>query len=211
MKWFSSRFLWGGLLIVFGALVLLENLGFMTLSGITAALLIAFGGLFFFSLYFQDRNHYWPLIPGFTLISVAGVVILSQVSPKASEGWSGLIILGGIGLSFLVIFLLDRKQWWALIPAGVMITLAFVSALDEFYRMDAGGIFFLGLALTFALVALVPVPEGDNKWAWIPAGILGLIGVVIISSFNQWAKNLWPLLLVLVGIYIIVRNVWQKK
>jgi hypothetical protein len=61
-------------------------------------------------------------------------------------------LLGGIGLAFWPIS--RRQERWALIPAGVLTTLAVVTFLPDLVGTDSTpGIFFLGLALTFALVA----------------------------------------------------------
>ena len=39
------------------------------------------------------------------------------------------IIVGGISLGFLCIYLVEREQWWALIPGGILAAIAFVMLL----------------------------------------------------------------------------------
>ncbi|HSQ28071.1 MAG TPA: hypothetical protein VLM80_13190 [Anaerolineales bacterium] len=211
MEWLKSRIVWGSLLVVFGILVLLQNFGLFTLSGITGAVLFSFGGVFFISLYIDSRERWWALIPGFTLLSIALSMVASLFAPQMAEQWSGLIILGGIGLSFLAIFLLDQHQWWAIIPAGVMITLGVVAGIGDALGIDGGAIFFLGLGLTFAAVAIIPTPEGRMKWAWIPAGILLLMGVLLFSSTVSWFQYFWPAALILAGGYLIIKNFVVKN
>ncbi|MBN1146035.1 MAG: hypothetical protein JXA78_02170, partial [Anaerolineales bacterium] len=116
------------------------------------------------------------------------------------------IVLGGIGLSFVAIYLVERQNWWALIPAGVMLTLAVMVVLGEALPgFDAGGIFFLGLGLTFALIALLPSEEGGLRWAWIPAGIMLLMGVLFVAASENLLVYILPAGLILVGVYLIVR------
>jgi hypothetical protein len=211
MKWLKSRIVWGSLLVVFGILVLLQNFGLFTLGEITAAIIFSFGGVFFISLYIDSRERWWALIPGFTFLSIALSMVASLLVPGIAEQWNGLIILGGIGLSFLVIFLLDQHQWWAIIPAGVMITLGVVAGIGEALGIDGGAIFFLGLGLTFAAVAIIPTPEGRMKWAWIPAGILLLMGLLLFSSTVSWFQFFWPAALILAGGYLIIKNFVVKN
>lgn len=210
MRWLKSRILWGSLLLVFGILVLLENFGLFTLGGMVAAILLLLGGIFFIAIYAETRQHWWPLIPGITLLSVAAVVFVSQFFPRFADAWSGMIILAGIGVSFLVVYFLDRSQWWAIIPAGVMITLGVVAGLEDALQIDGGAIFFLGLALTFAILAVLPTTEGRMRWAWIPAGILFLMTFVVFSPTIAWFQYIWPAALIFFGGYLILRNLLSK-
>ena len=68
-----------------------------------------------------------------------------------------------------------------------------------------GGIFFLGLALTFGLLSFVKTPEGRLKWALIPAAVLLVMGVVITASAAQLFGYIWPAALIMAGIYLLVR------
>ena len=81
-------------------------------------------GLPFLLIFLTDRKHWWALIPGMTMIGVAAAVFLEGVGVISDEAVGGLVV-GGIALGFLLIYLIDRKQWWALIPGGIMGTVAF--------------------------------------------------------------------------------------
>lgn len=205
MKWLESRIVWGSVLIVLGVVFLLQNLLNIELSNYLWAALMGLGGLLFFSVFFQGRDNWWALIPGFTLFSLAAIVVLPE---SVSDVWGGAVFLGGVGLSFLVIYLVHREQWWAIIPAGVLFTLAATSVLGETEESWSGGAFFLGLGLTFAIVALAPTQEGRMTWAWIPAGILTLIGLLVLTAIAdmQLIGLIWPVALILVGGYVLVRT-----
>ena len=115
-------------------------------------------------------------------------------------------ILGGIGLSFLAIYLVERANWWALIPMGVMATLALVAGLDEAQvGIETGAIFFIGLGVTFGLVALSSGRQGDLRWAWLPAVVLLAMGVLLLATAQDLIRYAWPLALILVGGYLALR------
>lgn len=206
MKWITSRTMWGLLLIAGGVVFLLENLNILTISGYFWAALFAIGGLAFMSVFMTNRQNWWSLIPGITLLAIGVIIFLDQVSPGATEIFGGAIVLGGIGLAFLLVYLINRSNWWALIPAGVMFTLVAVTILDQTLSgVETGGVFFLGLGLTFLLVAVLPTPEAQMRWALIPGGILFIIGIFLTAALTQAINIVWPLVLILIGAYFVVR------
>ncbi len=202
-KIFESRVLWGSLLIFGGVLFLLQNLNIIPGFGdLFWAILLGLGGLFFLSVFFTNRQNWWALIPGIILLCVAGLIVLEFISPQASELWGGSLVLGGIGLSFAIIYLLNPGNWWALIPAGVMVSLAVITGLENFLPEDlTGGLFLIGLGLTFAAVALSLTrgPRPPFVWAWIPAGILTLIGLLIVASEGNFSEYVLPAILIIGG------------
>lgn len=207
MKWVWSRTLWGLLLIAGGMVFLLQNLGVLTFGDVFWGVLLGVGGIGFLSVYFTDRRNWWPLIPGIILLVLGVVIILDTLFPGLSGIWSGVVILGGIGLAFLAVYANNRENWWAIIPAGVMVTLAAVSFLDQYLTgLETGGIFFLGLGLTFGLVAILPNLKGEMRWAFIPAGILFLIGLVMMAAVSSLVNYIWPLALILLGLFFIFRT-----
>jgi len=205
-RWFESRVFWGVLLVLGGFAFLLQNLGYLTFGGLFWALLFGLGGLFFLSFFFQGRENWWAVIPGMALISISALMALESLLPLAADSWGGAIVLGGIALSFVIIYLISRQNWWAIIPAGVLLTLTLVILLESFFSLETGGIFFLGLGLTFALVALLPTPEGRMTWAWIPAGILLVLGVLIFAAVERLFNYIWPLILIIAGGVMILRT-----
>ena len=206
MKWLESRWLWGSLLILAGVLLLLQSLGVLPFGDLFWGLFLSLGGVFFFYTYFRNRDNWWALVPGFTLVSVALVVILDRLEPGLMDIWGGSLVLGGIGISFLVIYLLERELWWTIIPAGVMLTLALVVALDELAPgLETAGVLFLGMGATFGVLALTARPNNQMRWAWIPAAILVVMGLIMVTAFGNLMVYLWPLALLLAGGYLIWR------
>lgn len=207
VKLFSSRLLWGLILVIGGLLLLLDTFGVIHGGSIFWMVACAFVGILFLALYITQHEHWWALIPGTILLTVAVIIGLNNfVTDFNVQELQGTIILGGIGLSFFLVYLADRGNWWALIPAGIMITIALIAApFGNNTALAGGGIFFLGLGITFALVAMLPNTVGPMRWAWIPAAILGVIGILILVSAENLINYIWPVALMLGGILLIIR------
>ncbi|MBX3001616.1 MAG: hypothetical protein KF893_24045 [Caldilineaceae bacterium] len=213
------RLLWGGLLIIAGLLFLVQNLGWFDFLGfvpralwslIWAGIFGAAGMAFLAGLVLTGRRNWWMAIPGFTLLGLSGTIVASDILPFIP--FEGSIFLGSIGLGFLTVYVMNRDMWWAVIPGGVLGTLALVAAVDEFNVGDlSGAIFFLGLGLTFGLVAMLPTPKGRMTWALIPAGVMLVMSMVVLTSAYGLFNLLWPLILVGVGALILFRNLIQGR
>ncbi|MPN60513.1 hypothetical protein SDC9_208241 [bioreactor metagenome] len=112
-----------------------------------------------------------------------------------------------------MVYILRREFWWAVIPAGVMFTLALVAWVAQYNGFASGATFFLGLAATFAVLGLMPIGRNE-KWPWIPAGICAVFGTLLMlgsGAFLQTAAGLiWPVILVLGGGFLIARTFIKK-
>ncbi len=203
-----SRLLWGALLILAGILFFLQE--FQVLGSAFEylwILLMAFGSGAFLWIYFTKPDQWWAVIPGLTLLglTLVGLENIIRIFPGAS--WSGAVFLGCIGLAFWLVYLRRQEQWWAIIPGGVLVTLALVAGLD-FLTDWSDVIFFLGMGLTFLLVALLPGQAYNTRWAFIPAGILGVLGLLLMAPNLSFLNYIWPIILVGLGIFVLVRN-WR--
>jgi hypothetical protein len=123
---------------------------------------------------------------------------------------TGAIFLASVALPFWIAALLRRSNGWALIPAGVITTLAILPLLSE-ARIDGqigGAVFFLGLGVTFVLVRLWTLNQPDSGWAWYPAFVLGGIGLVILASGNP---QLWPAVALIAGAALLLRAIIPRR
>ena len=205
MKFLHSPIFWGVLLIAMGILFLLQTLGLLPENSLLWGFIFGAGAVMFMGIFISDRRHWWALIPGMALLGVTGLIFLGAAQPALAADWGGSIVLGSIGVSFLLIYLVDRQHWWAIIPGGVLLTLAVVAGMETSLGVEPAGIFFLGLGLTFALVALVPTPQGRMGWAWIPAAILLVMGLLFLVAAENMIIYLFPVALILAGGYMIFR------
>lgn len=204
-----SSIILGALLVVIGLAFLAQNFGlFGGLENLIWVVLFGIGGLAFLYVFAANREQWWAIIPGFTLLGLAGLIGFGE----RLGALGGAFFLGAIGLAFWVIYILRRDFWWAIIPAGVLTTLAVVASTAEHVDgMAVGGFFFLGLAATFALVYLLPNPEGRMKWALIPAGILGVMGLLMILSLGGLINYIMPAALILLGLALVGRVLIKRN
>jgi hypothetical protein len=207
----NNRFVWGTLLVGIGLLLLLQNLNLFTFMWSALwTILFAAGGVFFLFMFMNDRDgNWWAIIPGFALIGIATLIGIDTTFPRLGNIVGGSLFLAQLGISFWVIYLLDRTRWWAIIPGGVLLTLAVVAGLDQVLpAMDTGGVLFLGLAATFGLVYLYPGVQGRINWAIIPAIVLSIMGILIsLAAAKTLFRFIWPAILIAFGIYLVYKTV----
>lgn len=143
---------------------------------------------------------------GVILIAVGLGTIALQLFPG-----SGAVILLAIGLGLLVLFAIDRR-YGALIPGSIMTGLGagiLASDLQLVAGVDNGGVIVTGLGLGFlgiwVIGAIAHVVE-HHPWPLIPGGILTTVGVALMlgGPFED-VIVLWPLFLVALGVFILVR------
>lgn len=145
------------------------------------------------------------------LLIALGAVLLAQTTglvPSLAAAWFGAAVLAAIGLGFLAVYVVAPRRWWALIPAGTMLSLAIVTGVAPFVPgAVAGAILLLGLSATFGAVAVVPTPCPPRTWAWIPAIVLAVLAAVTLGSTE--AGVFWPLVLIVAGAYLVVA--WARR
>jgi len=202
IKRYDPRLIIGALFILGGLLSLLDAIGIISnAGGVFWGVIWGAAGLFFIYLLLNDRVHnWWAAFPGFTFLGMA----VSSMLPKALEAFDGLLFLGGISFAFWWVYFTDRSRWWAIIPGGVLLTLGVVSSLGDVSGMDTGGLFFLGLGLTFILVAVLP-GVGNRTWALIPGVILMLFGTILGIPSLGLSGYIMPAVLIIAGGYLVLR------
>lgn len=205
-NWLGSRYFWGGLIICAGVVLLLEALGLIDFGELLWAFLFGLGGIIFLSIFFSARDNWWAIIPSFALLSIAVLLGLTYFFPDNVDNWGGTIVLAGIGVSFFIIYLVDRNLWWAIIPGGVLVSIGFSVGIEPYITETTFiGIFFLGIGLTFGLVSILPSPQGNMKWALIPGGILSITGLILLFVSGDVFRIAASIILILLGIFIIYR------
>src|SRR5207248_3913150 len=119
-------------------------------------------------------------------------------------------LLAASGIGFLAGYAMAPARWWLLIPGGTLLTLGADAALESVVPDDAiGGVFLFGLALTFLVVALAP-PPGSRTWAFAPAAVLGILGVITLTS-SRLGGVVWPLLVIGAGVFLLVRALRGRR
>ena len=210
------RILLGVIVIVFGGLLLLQQLNLITIHGdIWTFIMSAFfatAGAAFLVVLVSNKKSWWAAIPGLTLIGLAVLIGSTTLFPALNPALAPAIFMAFIAASFWIIYLLDNQNWWALIPGGSLLSVAALIAVGSAGNGNLGvGLMFTGMALTFGLVALLPNGTKRLNWAFIPAGVLLVMGLSFLFAVGTWFRYLLPGGLILVGIVLIALTVFRRK
>lgn len=199
-----GRIFWGLVLIAAGVVALGLTTGFIQSPGGTvvgAACVVA--GIALVGAYVGLHMHWWTLIAGPSLLGVGAVILLPA-------GGDGAIFLGAIGAGFGLVALTSAERWWAIIPAGSLLTLALIALLSGVIGgLMSGALLFLGLGLTFAVVAAVKVQGKAMTWALFPAVACVFVALLIATSGSA-GEVVWPLALVAAGVVLLVRATTKR-
>jgi hypothetical protein len=209
MRVSRGALVWGVTLILLGAFLFAQQQAMIRVPVPLWAVL--FGGLgVLFLLTALTNFALWGMVfPGCILLGL-GVVIVLADNNLAPGNVIGALFLASVALPFWIVAVIRRANWWAIIPAGVVSVLAIMPLLTEARANGpvVGGIFFLGLGATFALVRLWTIGRSGMGWVWYPALILGGLGVVVLASGDAQA---WPLALIGVGLLLLIRALIPRR
>jgi hypothetical protein len=123
---FNDRSQWwtlipGLALLSLGVIVAIEE--FFPGANWTGAILLGGLGIGFWVIYLLYREHWWAIIPGGTLVTLAVVAGLDDVLGGDADG---AIFMFGLGITFVLVALLPNpqgKMTWAFIPAAVLVVI----------------------------------------------------------------------------------------
>lgn len=114
------RLIPGWMLLAIGVMVFLTT--FPAVGGpVIAAVLFTGLAVAFAHIYLLNRIvNWWAIIPGGFLAVLGLVIVLSSAVTRLET--LGAVLFVGLGLVFALVYLLGerRRQWWALMPAGVL-------------------------------------------------------------------------------------------
>ena len=205
------RILLGGLLVIVGIASFLDSLNIIPFGGLLWGVLFVFGGAAFIVYLFQNRKAWWAIIPGVVLIGLGLIILISSIFPNFQGEIGGFIFFIAISLAFWIVYLMNKNFWWAIIPAGVMASLAATILVDGLTKFNGGGVFLMGIALTFALLTVLPGLEGNRQWPLIPAGILFVVSLFAFFENFNLSSLVWAVILIVVGVFLVVRTLLHKS
>jgi len=90
------------------------------------ALFLGMIGLSFWVIYVVKREFWWAVIPGGTLLTLAAVTIVSQLTESTI---AGAVFFFGLALTFGLLMLLpreDKHMTWPLIPCAMLTLMGFM-------------------------------------------------------------------------------------
>jgi hypothetical protein len=192
-----------------GALWLADATEVVSLSPVVAGTFFALAGIGFAVDFARDSQNGWAAIPAGALIGLGALIAFVEVTTAPDE-WGAAILLVGSGLGFAAVYFRRRDQGWALVPAGLLLSVAVVVAsVPVVDRQEDVAVIVLGI-IAAALVALALIPFRGRPMVWplIPAAIVGVVGVFLargqaeaLEPFN-WVS---PAALLVVGLVIVFR------
>lgn len=169
------------MLILLGFLLLLDTLNI--LGDVTELFLSAMFGLGAFvsiGFYMQNRRNWWALIPGGLLLGLSGFFLIDAFPSLSRNVDEVSFMMFAFALAFWIIFVTERRQRWAIIPAGLF---TFVALLVTFENPE----FFI--ALVFGLAALYGfrfyIQNHKHWWILLPSSaLLGVSAILANQTFS---------------------------
>lgn len=155
-------------------------------------------------------------VGGLFLVGIGAVALLNSLFDL---GDLGFLVLPALALMFIVWGIFARKAG-LFIPGGILAGVSLGAFLLNgpiaglFDGVDEGAVFMLSFAAGWVLIPVLSMIFTDERhfWAFIPAGIMTLIGASLLisglaTSTLTLISKFWPLILILLGLYAI----FQKK
>ena len=188
MKVNRSSLFWGFLLIGAGIVALGQQLGYIQqFSDLQFWIWVfAFVSLLAVVEYALSGWKHWGwLFPAGIFGGLALVITLAINDVDSAAVASPLFF--GLLIPFAAAYLTDRaRNWWALIPGGIMLFMAFMMlVIDSAGGEWVGAMFLLMFALAFLLVYL---NNRSRTWALLVAYIFGVISIApMLAAFGDEA------------------------
>ncbi len=198
---------WSVVLILVGVLLLVETV--TDLSAWIWIILLAAGGLGAFGLYLTDRSDYGILITAYVLWAIAILIALVTLDVLRDEAVAFYVLIA-IAIPFLAVFVRDRAQWWALIPAYVLSAVAVMIGLTGLGILDDA---LVPAYVLFAIAIPFFVVYARNRsqwWSLIPGGILAVVGLSFLIATGAFAY-IGAVILIGVGLWLLLRAFTRKE
>ena len=162
---------------IFGGLALTITLATSRVDTAAVASPLFIGLLIpFVAAYLTDRTrNWWALIPGGVMLFLSLITLL--VDYTSTDEWIGALFLFMVAISFFVVYLNNRTQWWALLVAYITGVLGIAPLMSVGGRNAEyfGSVFLFAVALPFFVLYF---RSAQNWWAIIPAGAVSVVAVI---------------------------------
>lgn len=166
----------------------------------------------FLVVYLINKSRKWALIPA-SILAVIGFIPLMTIVFEGDT--MGSMVLLVIALPFFVVYFMSGKSWWALIPAGILASIGLsvylMNAVENQAQKESmiSTVTYIGWGITFGILWLrrKSQPTGWTVYPAVGFLIAGVLAFFTKSDFSQY----WPFLIILLGLYILVRGIIGRK
>jgi hypothetical protein len=179
-------------------------------SLIATPLFVGFAIPFAVALIADARQNYWAVMP-LTIFSMLalGTALDNFTASTALGGLAAFIVAA----PFYFVYFTQPKQWWALIPAGILSAIGVTALLVGLYpplehSNVTGTIAALGIAATFGTLYLRR-NTSPTEWAKFPAIMFCLIALV--ALFDKTGIDGGPLVLITLGVLLLFSTVRPRQ
>ena len=207
-----SQAILGFLLVLIGALLLLQKMDFLqgTWENVLWTVVAGAAGIYMLYLFIKARKRWWWIIFGSLLLGVMANQLLFLLVPQLGSELNDTILLSLLGLGFILVFFVNRTNWWAMVPGGFLVTLGLIALSEntDYLFVDSNVLLFFGLGITFFLLFLIPTPVGRLNWAAYFAIPLLLVGAYFAFMGEDLIMQLaGPILIIVLGLFFIINTI----
>jgi len=197
----------GGLLLLFGALLLIQE--FVEISSWIWVGVLILSGLGVYGVYSIAREEAWMLILSYVLLAF-GIMIALVTGDILEDAFVATYVLAAIAIPFIFSYFRgDRTNWGLLIPAYVLIAVGVMVPLletDTLTDTTVPAYVMFAVALPFLVVFF---GNTSQWWALIVGGIIAILGVALLLD-SDLTEYVTPIALILVGGGILVRLITKR-
>ena len=167
---------WGILLICAGISAMLDL--YTVVSEWYTIGVFFLGGLIVLALFLADRSDWVLLIPAYIMLAIASIGAVALWDFLAGD-IMGAFVLAVIAAPFAAVYLRNKANWWALIPAFVLFAIALMLLLTSLNVLNDA---MIAPFVLFSIAVPFLVVYFNNKehwWALIPAYTMIVIGIMV--------------------------------
>jgi hypothetical protein len=141
---------------------------------------------------------------------IALIAVIGAFAVPSAGRFAGVVAIGFPALAFALVYLASPRRWWALLPAGVLASVALVAGSQALFPgWNPAPLLFLGFAATFTTLYLLPRGRGGQRWALAPA-LLWIVLTVLVNSPSGNGPH-WLLPAVLIGAGVFLLSWWRGR
>ncbi len=157
-------------------------------------------------LFFTDRARWWAAIPAYSLVVISGLVALTIFN--LSLEIIGAFALLAVALPLWLLYMLDRSNVWAIVPAAIIsgIAIVLLVAFSLFQAAAAEAYVIVNATLAVLSIALWLTVRRLDWAVWLGAGFTASAVISVILPEGTWA-----MLALTTGAYIIYRLIRMNR